>query len=61
MDKKKKQVSYIFSLDSMVSIEAPIGTDEKSLQEKAIEKFKYILHNNHADLICEEIDESEVG
>ena len=57
---KIKQVSYVFSMDSMVSVDAPSGTDPESLYEQAINKFKRIVESNNAELICEEVyDENE--
>ena len=57
---KIKEVSYVFSMDSMVSIDAPYGTDPESLYEQAIDKFKRIVERNDAELICEEVhDENE--
>jgi len=51
---KIKQASYIFSMDSMVSVDAPSGTDPESLHKQAIDKFKRIVESNNAELICEE-------
>ena len=57
---KIKQASYVFSMDSMVSVHAPSGTDPESLYEQAINKFKRIVESNDAELICEEVyDENE--
>ena len=36
---KIKLVSYDFSIDSLVSVDAPIGTDPESLVEQALNKF----------------------
>jgi len=52
---KIKQASYVFSMDSMVSVDAPSGTDPESLRKQAIDKFKRIVESNNAELICEEV------
>ena len=55
MKTRDKLVDYIFSLDSMVSVTVPWGTSDKIVEEKALNKFKEMLSNNHADIMCEEV------
>ena len=55
MKTRDKLVDYIFSLDSMVSVTVPWGTSDKIVEEKALNKFKEMLIDNRADLMCEEV------
>lgn len=55
MKTRDKLVDYIFSLDSMVSVTVPWGTSDQIVEEKALNKFKEMLSNNRADLMCEEV------
>ena len=61
-----KQVSYDFSIDSLVSVKAPIGTDPESLYEEAHNKLLQQLQendwiNSNISLIFENIFDSENG
>jgi hypothetical protein len=65
MKTRDKLVDYTFSLDSMVSVTVPWGTSDQVVEEKALNKFKEMLSNNRADIMCEEVmsvyGESEVA
>ena len=55
MKTRDKLVDYTFSLDSMVSVTVPWGTSDQVVEEKALNKFKEMLSNNRADVMCEEV------
>jgi len=55
MKTRDKLIEYTFSLDSMVSIKVPWGTSDQIVEEKALNKFKDMLNNNRANIMCEEV------
>ena len=56
---KIKQVKYDFSMDSLVSVDAPIGTDPNSLIGQALNKFIQRIEDNDATLTFETIYDGE--
>ena len=63
---KYNLVNYTFCLDNIVSVTVPWSTSDEVVEEKALNKFKEMLSNNRADVMCEEVmsvygRESEVG
>ena len=52
---KYNLVNYTFCLDNIVSVTAPWGTSDQIVEEKALNKFKEMLIDNRADLMCEEV------
>ena len=58
---KIKQVTYDFSVDSFVSIVAPIGTDPESLVSQALDKFVRIMTTNDLELTFDTIFDPESG
>ena len=57
----KKMVNYDFSVDSVVSVEAPIGTDPESLIRSAKIKLIYRINDNDIELTFENIFDPETG
>ena len=55
MKRRDKLVEYTFSIDNIVSVTAPWGTSDQIVEEKALNKFKEMLIDNRADLMCEEV------
>ena len=58
---KIKQISYDFSVDSFVTVVAPIGTDPESLVEQALNKFVQIVTVYDIELTFETIFDPESG
>jgi len=58
---KIKQVTYDFSIDSFVTVVAPIGTDPESLVEQALNKFVQIVTVYDIELTFENIFDPENG
>ena len=58
---KIKQVKYDFSIDSIVSIDATIGTDPESLVEQALNKFVRTVTTNDLELTFDTIFDPESG
>jgi len=58
---KIKQVTYDFSIDSFVTVVAPIGTDPESLVEQALNKFVQIVTVYDIELTFETIFDPENG
>ena len=56
---KIKQVTYDFSIDSFVTVVAPIGTDPESLVEQALNKFVQIVTVYDIELTFETIYDHE--
>ena len=56
-----KQVSYDFSVDSLVSVDAPIGTNPESLTKQALNKFIQRIKDNDVELTFETIFDIENG
>jgi len=56
-----KNVSYDFSLDSIVAVDAPIGTDPDELIEQAKRKLFYKLLDDDLTFRFENIFDSETG
>ena len=57
----KKMVNYDFSVDSVVSVEAPIGTDPESLIRSAKIKLVHRINDNDVDLVFENVFDPETG
>jgi|TARA_R110002020_G_scaffold1841_1_gene8426 hypothetical protein len=55
MKRRDKLVEYTFSIDNIVSVTVPWGTSDQIVEEKALNKFKEMLSNNRADVMCEEV------
>ena len=56
-----KEVSYDFSLDSIVAVYAPIGTDPDTLIEQAKQKFIQRIQEGDVTIVFENIFDSETG
>jgi len=56
-----KEVSYDFSLDSIVAVDAPIGTDPDTLIEQAKQKLLERLLTDDVTIVFENIYDSETG
>jgi hypothetical protein len=56
-----KNVSYDFSLDSIVAIDAPIGTDPDTLIEQVKQKLVERILNNEVEFRFENIYDGETG
>ena len=55
------KVSYDFTLDSCVAVDAPIGTDPETLIEQAKAKFVQRILDNDVEINFENIFDSETG
>jgi len=55
------KVTYDFSLDSIVAIDAPIGTDPDTLVDQCIEKLINLLHERDVTFSFENVFDSETG
>ena len=56
-----KNVSYDFTVDSIVSVDAPIGTDPETLIRSAKIKLIERINENDVTLIFDTIFDSETG
>ena len=56
-----KNVYYDFSLDSIVAVDAPIGTDPDTLIEKAKQKLIQRILEDDVTIVFENIFDSETG
>jgi hypothetical protein len=56
-----KNVSYDFSLDSLVVVDAPIGTDPDTLIEQAKQKLIQRIQENDVSIVFENIFDGETG
>ena len=56
-----KNVSYDFSLDSIVAVDAPIGTDPDTLIEQVKEKLIQRIREDDLTIVFENIFDSETG
>ena len=56
-----KNVSYDFSLDSLVAVDAPIGTDPDTLIEQAKQKLIQRIQEDDVTIVFENIFDSETG
>ena len=56
-----KEVSYDFSLDSIVAIDAPIGTDPDTLIEQAKQKLVERILTDDVVIVFENIYDGETG
>ena len=54
-------IAYDFTLDSLVSVDAPIGTDPATLVAEAKSKFLIGLLQNDAEVIFDTIFDAETG
>ena len=55
------KVSYDFSLDSIVAIDAPIGTDPDTLIEQAKQKLIQRIQEDDVTIVFENIYDCETG
>jgi len=56
-----KNVSYDFGLDSIVAVDAPIGTDPDTLIEQVKEKLIQRIQEDDVTIVFENIFDSETG
>jgi hypothetical protein len=56
-----KNVSYDFSIDSIVAVDAPIGTDPDTLMAEVKLKLVDRIMNNDVTIVFENIFDSETG
>ena len=56
-----KNVSYDFTVDSIVSVDAPIGTDPETLIRSAKIKLVERINENDVTLVFDTIFDSETG
>tara|TARA_A100001515_G_scaffold123315_1_gene107126 strand:+ start:2620 stop:2829 length:210 start_codon:yes stop_codon:yes gene_type:complete len=56
-----KNVSYDFTVDSIVSVDAPIGTDPETLIRSAKIKLIERINENDVTITFENIFDSETG
>jgi len=56
-----KIISYDFSLDSIVAVDAPIGTDPDTLIEQAKQKLIQRIQEDDVTIVFENIFDSENG
>jgi len=56
-----KNVTYDFSLDSIVAVDAPIGTDPDTLIEQAKQKLIQRIREDDVTIVFENIFDSETG
>ncbi len=61
LETKSKNVSYDFSLDSIVAVEAPIGTDPDTLIEQVKQKLIQRIQEDDVTIVFENIYDSETG
>ena len=57
----KRIVSYDFSVESVVAVDAPHGTDPDTLIDKALDKLAQQALKRELDLHCENTFDSETG
>ena len=60
-DNVSDKVSYDFTLDSIVAVDAPIGTDPETLIEQAKAKFIERILSNEATVTFENIFDGKTG
>ena len=56
-----KNVTYDFGLDSIVAVDAPIGTDPDTLIEQVKEKLIQRIREDDVTIVFENIYDSETG
>lgn len=56
-----KRVNYDFTIDSLVSVEAPEGTDPDTLIEKALQKLIQRAREGDLALMFDTVFDSETG
>ena len=56
-----KNVSYDFSIDSIVAVDAPIGTDPDTLMAEVKLKLVDRIMNNDVTIVFENIFDGETG
>jgi len=56
-----KEVSYDFSIDSIVAVNAPIGTDPDALIEQVKQKLIQRIQEDDLTFVFENIFDSETG
>ena len=60
-DNVSDKVSYDFTLDSIVAVDAPVGTDPETLVEQAKAKFVQRILEDDVSVVFENIFDSEAG
>lgn len=56
-----KNISYDFGLDSIVAVDAPIGTDPDTLIEQAKQKLIQRIQEDDVTIVFENIYDNETG
>ena len=56
-----KNITYDFGLDSIVAVDAPIGTDPDTLIEQAKQKLIQRIQEDDVTIVFENIYDSETG
>ncbi len=56
-----KNITYDFSLDSIVAVDAPIGTDPDTLIEQAKRKLIQRIQEDDVTIVFESIYDGETG
>ena len=56
-----RNISYDFNLDSIVSVDAPIGTDPDTLIEQAKQKLIQRIQEDDVIIVFENIFDGETG
>ena len=56
-----KNVTYDFGLDSIVAVDAPIGTDPDTLIEQVKQKLIQRIQEDDVTIVFENIFDSETG
>ena len=56
-----KNVSYDFGLDSIVAVDAPIGTDPDTLIEQVKQKLIQRIQEDDVTIVFENIYDNETG
>ena len=56
-----KNISYDFGIDSIVAVDAPIGTDPDTLIEQAKKKLIQRIQEDDVTIVFENIYDNETG
>lgn len=56
-----KNISYDFGLDSIIAVDAPIGTDPDTLIEQAKQKLIQRIQEDDVTIVFENIYDGETG
>ena len=58
---KTKIINYDFNIDTLITVEAPIGTDPYNLIEKAITKLKRQVNSSDITLSFDQCFDADTG